>query len=172
LVTTDNREPTTSDYLAARRAQIDRVLDEHLPSADTPPQSIHEAMRYAVLGGGKRIRPILAIAAAEACGTDPEPMLQHFAALELMGAADEDETISELASRMPADNPWRDALIAIADGRFGDAAEVFDGIGSLPLAAQARMIAAERGAPAASPAADTSRSRASRSARARLSRRA
>jgi tetratricopeptide (TPR) repeat protein len=71
-----------------------------------------------------------------------------FAALELMGVADEDETISELASRMPADNPWRDALIAIADGRFGDAAEVFDGIGSLPLAAQARMIAAERGAPA------------------------
>jgi len=41
-------------------------------------------MRYAVLGGGKRIRPILAIAAAEACGADPEPLLQQFAALELI----------------------------------------------------------------------------------------
>jgi geranylgeranyl diphosphate synthase type II len=41
-------------------------------------------MRYAVLGGGKRIRPILAIAAAEACGADYEPLLQHFAALELI----------------------------------------------------------------------------------------
>jgi geranylgeranyl diphosphate synthase type II len=74
----------SGDFLAARRAQIDRVLDEHLPSADTPPQSIHQAMRYAVLGGGKRIRPILAIAAAESCGADPSPLLQHFASLELI----------------------------------------------------------------------------------------
>ena len=41
-------------------------------------------MRYAVLGGGKRIRPILAIAAAESCGADASPLLQHFAALELI----------------------------------------------------------------------------------------
>src|ERR1700694_5356927 len=78
------RVVSSGDYLAARRSQIDRVLDQHLPSADTPPSSIHEAMRYAVLGGGKRIRPILAIAAAEACGADPEPLLQQFAALELI----------------------------------------------------------------------------------------
>ena len=41
-------------------------------------------MRYAVLGGGKRIRPLLAIAAAEACGADTEPLLVPFAALELI----------------------------------------------------------------------------------------
>src|SRR5688572_9186090 len=41
-------------------------------------------MRYAVLGGGKRVRPILAIAAAEACGADTDPLLQSFAALELI----------------------------------------------------------------------------------------
>ncbi|MBK5258801.1 MAG: polyprenyl synthetase family protein [Thermoanaerobaculia bacterium] len=41
-------------------------------------------MRYAVLGGGKRIRPILAIAAAEACGANLAPLMQHFAALELI----------------------------------------------------------------------------------------
>src|SRR5438876_3213214 len=72
------------EYLAARRADVDRTLEQNLPPADTPPAVIHEAMRYAVLGGGKRIRPILAIAAAEACGADYEPLLQHFAALELI----------------------------------------------------------------------------------------
>jgi len=41
-------------------------------------------MRYAVLGAGKRVRPILAIAAAEACGANPEPLLVPFAALELI----------------------------------------------------------------------------------------
>src|SRR5437773_5152965 len=71
-------------YLAARRAQIDRTLDATLPPAHTPPAVIHEAMRYAVLGGGKRVRPILAVAAAEACGADPVPLLGHFAALELI----------------------------------------------------------------------------------------
>lgn len=73
-----------TEYLADRRALVDRVLDKHLPAADTPPATIHEAMRYAVLGGGKRLRPILAIAAAETCGANVEPLLQHFAALELI----------------------------------------------------------------------------------------
>lgn len=63
---------------------IDRTLDEHLPPPTTPPAVIHEAIRYAVLGGGKRIRPILAIAAAEACGAHIEPLLVPFAALELI----------------------------------------------------------------------------------------
>ena len=71
-------------YLKSRRAQIDRTLDENLPPAATPPTVIHEAMRYAVLGGGKRVRPILAIAAAEACGAKIEPLLVPFAALELI----------------------------------------------------------------------------------------
>jgi geranylgeranyl diphosphate synthase type II len=73
-----------SEYLASKRALVDRVLDATLPRADTRPAVIHNAMRYAVLGGGKRIRPILAIASAEACGADAEPLLVHFAALELI----------------------------------------------------------------------------------------
>lgn len=72
------------DYLRDRRALVDRTLDENLPSATTEPPVIHEAMRYAVLGGGKRIRPILAIAAAEALGADVEPLRVAFAALELI----------------------------------------------------------------------------------------
>ena len=71
-------------YLATRRAQVDRTLGENLPPAETPPSIIHQAMRYAVLGGGKRIRPILAIAAAEACGAAIESLLVPCSALELI----------------------------------------------------------------------------------------
>jgi geranylgeranyl diphosphate synthase type II len=71
-------------YLQARRELVDRTLDATLPPADTPPAIIHEAMRYAVLGGGKRIRPIVAIAAAEACGAIVEPLLVPLCALELI----------------------------------------------------------------------------------------
>jgi geranylgeranyl diphosphate synthase type II len=75
---------TLDHYLQSRRALVDGALDRHLPPATTEPCVIHEAMRYAVLGGGKRIRPILAIAAAEACGGEAEPLLQALAALELI----------------------------------------------------------------------------------------
>ena len=75
---------TLNEYLQSRRALVDATLDEHLPPADTPPALIHEAMRYAVLGGGKRIRPIVAIAAAEACGAEIEKLLVPIAALELI----------------------------------------------------------------------------------------
>jgi len=75
---------TIDVYLRERRALVDATLERHLPPPDTPPAVIHEAMRYAVLGGGKRVRPIIAIAAAEACGAACEPLMQSFAALELI----------------------------------------------------------------------------------------
>jgi geranylgeranyl diphosphate synthase type II len=71
-------------YLKSRRALVDATIEANLPPPDTLPAVIHEAMRYAVLGGGKRIRPILAIAAAEACGADPKALMKPFAALELI----------------------------------------------------------------------------------------
>jgi geranylgeranyl diphosphate synthase, type II len=71
-------------WLSEQRQIVDGVLDANLPAADTPPAVIHEAMRYAVLGGGKRIRPILAITAAEACGASVEELLVPIAALELI----------------------------------------------------------------------------------------
>ena len=73
-----------NDYLQSRRALVDRTLDANLPPATTNPPLIHEAMRYAVMGGGKRIRPIVAIAAAETCGAEVEPLLMHLCALELI----------------------------------------------------------------------------------------
>src|SRR5947207_4690049 len=72
------------EYLREKRALVDAALDRHLPPANTPPAIIHEAMRYAVLGGGKRVRPIIAIAAAEACGADAALLMKHLAALELI----------------------------------------------------------------------------------------
>jgi geranylgeranyl diphosphate synthase, type II len=72
------------EYLTAARAAVERTLDWNLPDAGTPPAVIHEAMRYAVMGGGKRIRPIIAMAAAESCGAEIEPLMVHFCALELI----------------------------------------------------------------------------------------
>lgn len=66
------------------RKLIEQTLDAHLPAADTRPAVVHEAMRYSVMAGGKRIRPILAIAAAEALGADVALLLKSFSALELI----------------------------------------------------------------------------------------
>ena len=55
-------------YLIARHKEVDRTLDRFLPSESTPPATIHKAMRYSLFAGGKRLRPILCLAAAEACG--------------------------------------------------------------------------------------------------------
>jgi len=56
------------DYLRDARELTDRLLDRLMPSADTDPRLLHEAMRYSVMAGGKRLRPILALAAYEYCG--------------------------------------------------------------------------------------------------------
>ncbi len=55
-------------YLKARQQEVDRALDRFLPKASTKPVTIHKAMRYSLFAGGKRLRPILCLAAAEACG--------------------------------------------------------------------------------------------------------
>jgi geranylgeranyl diphosphate synthase, type II len=72
------------EFLVAHRSAVERTLEAHLPPETTLPPRIHEGMRYAVLGGGKRLRPILAMAAAEAVGAVVEPLLVQFCALELI----------------------------------------------------------------------------------------
>lgn len=61
-----------ADYIRERRSGVERELDRLIPPAATVPESVHAAMRHSVFAGGKRIRPILAIAAAEACGSSAE----------------------------------------------------------------------------------------------------
>jgi geranylgeranyl diphosphate synthase, type II len=54
-------------YLRSRQIEIDRTLDRYLPKANSKPATLHKAMRYSLFAGGKRLRPILCLAAAEAC---------------------------------------------------------------------------------------------------------
>src|SRR5256885_3308079 len=59
-------------YLEQKRQEVDRFLGSIMPAEDAPPARLHKAMRYSLFAGGKRVRPILAIAACEAiCGTSP-----------------------------------------------------------------------------------------------------
>ena len=51
--------PVFSSWLSARAAHIEHVLDREMPQAAVVPARLHEAMRYAVLGGGKRVRAAL-----------------------------------------------------------------------------------------------------------------
>jgi geranylgeranyl diphosphate synthase type II len=55
-------------YVSVCSEAVNRALDHFLPSATTRPATIHEAMRYSLFAGGKRMRPTLCLAAAEACG--------------------------------------------------------------------------------------------------------
>ena len=71
-------------YLEQQKALIDKTLDNILNQADTTPSQIHEAMRYSVFAGGKRLRPILFIAACDAVGGNSEEILPVACALELI----------------------------------------------------------------------------------------
>src|SRR6266446_3743550 len=69
-------------YLEARTTAINRALDRLLPKATARPGTIHRAMRYSLFAGGKRIRPALCLAAAEACGGRAEAALPLACAIE------------------------------------------------------------------------------------------
>ena len=71
-------------YLEARRLLVEEALHRFLPPETAEPAVIHRAMHYSVFGGGKRLRPVLVLAAAEAVGAAPEPLLPVAAALELI----------------------------------------------------------------------------------------
>ena len=73
---------TLKAYLAARQRSIDRALDRFLPKEDVAPSTIHRAMRYSLFAGGKRLRPILCLAAAEACGGKISDALPLASAME------------------------------------------------------------------------------------------
>lgn len=72
------------DYLAGRCAIVDRALDRALPKATHKPATIHKAMRYSLFAGGKRLRPVLCLAAAEACGGEIEPALPAACSVECL----------------------------------------------------------------------------------------
>ncbi len=69
-------------YLRSRQRKIDRALDRYLPGANTKPATLHKAMRYSLFAGGKRLRPILCLAATEACRGNIDDALPLACALE------------------------------------------------------------------------------------------
>ena len=66
--------------------RMESVLDEHMPAENIMPERLHEAMRYSVMGGGKRVRALLAYAAGEFCGSDIEKVDIPAAAVEIIHA--------------------------------------------------------------------------------------
>src|SRR5437016_14548828 len=71
-------------YLEQKRQDVDRFLDSVIPAENCPPATLHKSMRYGLLAGGNRVRPILAIAAYESVGVSSPSILPSAAALELV----------------------------------------------------------------------------------------
>ena len=72
--------------MARCQERLERAFDAWLPSARTPPATLHEAIRYTVMGGGKRIRPTLVYAGGQAVGVDGQLLDRPACAIELIHA--------------------------------------------------------------------------------------
>ena len=118
-------------YLNDRRQLVDAALDRFLPSEDTPPPSVHRAMRYSVLAGGKRLRPILVIAGAELVGVQSSRVMPTACAFEMI------HTYSLIHDDLPAmdDDDYRRGRLT-NHKVFGDAIAILAGDALLTLAFQ------------------------------------
>lgn len=76
--------PPFSDYLEARRAEVEAALAAALPAPPECPVMVADAMRYSISAGGKRLRPILCLASAEAVGGDRSAAMPAACAVELI----------------------------------------------------------------------------------------
>ena len=122
-----------SMYPEDLRALVDAALDRLHFSAGAPTAGLDEAMRYSLLAGGKRVRPVLALATARALGVDPARFLPVAAALELihtyslihddLPAMDDDE----LRRGLPTSHVkfGEDVAILAGDGLFAEAVRLF-----------------------------------------------
>ena len=118
-------------YLTERRTLVDAALERFLPGETTPPPTVHRAMRYSVMAGGKRLRPILVIAGAEAVGGAAAMVLPTACALEMI------HTYSLIHDDLPAmdDDDLRRGL-PTCHKKFGEALAILAGDALLTLAFQ------------------------------------
>jgi len=79
-------EPNFQSWLSAVQARMESALARLLPAPSIAPRRLHEAMRYASLGGGKRVRPLLTFAAGAVSGASPERLEIAAAAVEMVHA--------------------------------------------------------------------------------------
>ncbi len=127
-----------SDYLKDRKALVDAALDEAMPGEANYPPVIFQAVRYSLLAGGKRLRPILCLAAAEAAGGDYRAVLPVACALEMI------HTYSLIHDDLPAmdDDDLRRGR-PTSHKVFGEAVAILAG-DALLTEAFAQMSAADR----------------------------
>lgn len=115
--------------LAKHRARLDKRLRRLLPPAQEAPQTLHRAMCYSVLGGGKRIRPILCLEAAAVFGWPPAGIAELACAIELI------HTYSLIHDDLPAlDNDDLRRGRPTCHKKFGEAAAILAGDALLTLA--------------------------------------
>ncbi|HTM50176.1 MAG TPA: farnesyl diphosphate synthase [Bryobacteraceae bacterium] len=118
-----------NEYLAAQVHLIDCELDRLVPPETTPPATIHRAMRYSLFAGGKRIRPLLCLAAAEAVRGDSLGALTAACTLEFI------HTYSLIHDDLPAldNDDYRRGKLT-CHKIFGDAMAILAGDALLTLA--------------------------------------
>jgi geranylgeranyl diphosphate synthase, type II len=120
---------TLADYIFAQQKTIDRALEHWVPAETSNPTTIHRAMRYSLFAGGKRIRPLLAIAAAEAVSDAPAGIEAAACSLELI------HTYSLIHDDLPAlDNDDLRRGRPTCHKVFGDAMAILTGDALLTLA--------------------------------------
>src|SRR5438105_6479310 len=120
---------TLPEYLAHQQKRVDAALDRRVPAESEEPSVIHRAMRYSLFAGGKRIRPLLAMASAEAVSDNPNGIEDAACALELI------HTYSLIHDDLPAlDNDDLRRGLPTCHKVFGDAMAILAGDALLTLA--------------------------------------
>jgi geranylgeranyl diphosphate synthase, type II len=147
----DRGSTATSTYPDDLRELVDRYLGELRFAAIAETEGLDEAMRYSLLAGGKRIRPVLALATARSLGVDPESVLPAAAAIELihtyslihddLPAMDDDELrrgrptshvmFGENVAILAGDGLFAEALRLFAERQRGEPAAVLAGLREL-----------------------------------------
>jgi geranylgeranyl diphosphate synthase type II len=117
------------EYIAAQQKRVDQALDRWVPAESVDPSTIHKAMRYSLFAGGKRVRPLLAIAAANAVSDAPLGIESAACVLELI------HTYSLIHDDLPAlDNDDLRRGRPTCHKVFGDAMAILAGDALLTLA--------------------------------------
>ena len=131
-------------YLAAGRLRVDAALERLLPPETEQPASLHKAMRYSIFAGGKRLRPLLALAAAEAVGAQADAVLDEACSLELI------HTYTLIHDDLPAmDNDDLRRGMPTSHKVFGEAVAILagDALQTLAFSVLARAGSLQRHSP-------------------------
>jgi geranylgeranyl diphosphate synthase type II len=109
-------------YLTEKKATVDKVLEEYFAKECDCPVALKEAMLYSLRAGGKRVRPVLCIASAEACGGKTEDVIAISAAFEMI------HTFSLIHDDLPAmDNDDLRRGLPTSHKKFGEATAILVG---------------------------------------------